>query len=264
MWPTDAEWGRLRSVDESHPSPPGQDLPFRGNRLHISARQEDALILCSMAGHEKRDERARRAARDALVRAGQEVRQARLNHDVSQTEAGRAIGMSASAWSRLERGAAPNLPLVDLARAHAAVGLDLFFRTYPGGRAVRDQAHLGLLDRLRVRLGEDARWRTEVALPNPGDRRAWDALILVSSVRVGVEAETRARDAQDLQRRLSLKRRDGGVDHVVLLLADTRHNRGFLRVAGEGLRADFPVAGGLALERLAVAEDPLGSAIILL
>lgn len=217
-----------------------------------------------MAGHEKRDERARRSARDALIRTGQDVRQARLNHDLSQADAGRVIGMSASAWSRLERGAAPNLPVVDLVRAHAAVGLDLFVRSYPGGRVVRDQAHLGLLGRLRVRLGEDARWRTEVALPNPGDRRAWDALIIVSSVRVGVEAETHARDAQDLQRRLSLKRRDGGVDHVILLLADTRHNREFLRAAGDGLRADFPIAGETALERLAAAEDPLGSAIILL
>jgi len=222
--------------------------------IQISARQVDARRLHPMAGHEKRDERARRAARDALIRAGQEVRQARLNHDLSQTEAGRTIGMTASSWSRLERGAAPNLPVVDLARAHAAVGLDLFVRSYPGGRAIRDQAHLELLARLKARLGEDARWQTEVALPNPGDRRAWDALILVSGVRVGVEAETHARDAQDLQRRLSLKRRDGGVDHVVLLLADTRH----------GLRAHFPMAGASALERLAIAEDPLGSAIILL
>ena len=81
---------------------------------------------------------------------------------------------------------------------------------------------------------------------------------------MGVEAETRARDSQELQRRLTLKRRDGGVDHVVLLLADTRHNRRFLRLAGEGLRSDFPVPGDVALQRLVVGEDPGGSAIILL
>lgn len=218
----------------------------------------------AMAGHEKRDDRARRAARDALVRTGREVREARLNLDLSQGTAGRAIGMSASAWSRLERGAAPNLPVVDLARALAVVGLDLHLRTYPGGHPLRDRAHVELLTRLRACLGPGARWRTEVPLPNPGDRRAWDALILLADVRIGVEAETRARDSQELQRRLSTKRRDGGVDHVILLLSDTRHNRSFIDVAGAGFLADFPVRGRDALERLAEGRDPGGSAIVLL
>lgn len=217
-----------------------------------------------MASYEKRDDRAKRTARDALHQAGSELRTARLALDLSQGVAAHAIGMSASAWSRLERGAAPYLPVMDLARALAVVGLDLHVRAYPGGQPLRDQAHLELLDRLRARLSARARWRTEVPLPNPGDRRAWDALILLPDVRVGVEAETRGRDSQDLQRRLALKRRDGGVDHVVLLMADTRHNRRFLRLAGEGLLSDFPVPGNVALERLAAAEDPGGSAIILL
>ena len=69
-------------------------------------------------------------------------------------------------------------------------------------------------------------------LPNAGDRRAWDAVIGIARVRIGVEAETRARDEQELERRLSLKRRDGGVDHVILLLADTRSNRLFVRWVG--------------------------------
>jgi hypothetical protein len=89
-------------------------------------------------------------------------------------------------------------------------------------------------------------------------------MIYVPSVRVGIEAETRARDSQDLQRRLSLKRRDGGADQVILLLADTRHNRTFLRAAGEGFVADFPVPPSIALERLGAARDPGGSSIILL
>jgi hypothetical protein len=129
---------------------------------------------------------------------------------------------------------------------------------------VRDHAHLALLERLRAAIGDALGWQTEVPLPNPGDRRAWDALIRVARVRVGVEAETRGRDSQDLQRRLSLKRRDGGVDHVILLLADTRHNRSFLRAAGQGLLGDFPVPGPVALERLAAGQDPQGSSIILL
>lgn len=144
------------------------------------------------------------------------------------------------------------------------VGLDLSVRAYPGGRVVRDRAHLELLERLRVRLGPGARWRTEVLLPTAGDQRAWDALVLVSGARVGVEAETRARDSQALQRRLAVKRRDGGVDHLILLLANTRHNRAFMRVAGHGFMADFPIPGKDALARLEAGRDPLGSAIILL
>jgi hypothetical protein len=97
-----------------------------------------------------------------------------------------------------------------------------------------------------------------------GDHRAWDALIGVGAIRIGVEAESRAHDAQALQRRLALKRRDGGVDHVLLLLSNTRHNREFLRACGPGFLSDFPVNGRDALARLARGEDPGGSAIVLL
>jgi transcriptional regulator with XRE-family HTH domain len=215
-----------------------------------------------VAGHEKRHLRARREAQAVLASIGEEIRRARLEHDLSQTVAGASIGMSASAWSRLERGAAPGLSLVDLARALSVVGLDLQARTVPGGAALRDKAHVALLQRLRRTLGPNVRWRTEVPLPNPGDRRAWDALVTVPRVRVGIEAETRARDSQALQRRLNQKRRDGGVDHLWLVLADTRHNRAFLRSVGQAFLDDFPIPGGTAMARLAAGEDPGGSAIV--
>ena len=69
---------------------------------------------------------------------------------------------------------------------------------------------------------------------------------------------------QELERRLALKRRDGGVDHVILLLAATRHNRQIIRAYGERLEASFPVPGRSALVRLALPADPGGSAVILL
>lgn len=156
------------------------------------------------------------------------------------------------------------MPALDLFRASAVVGLEIGLRAYPGGPPLRDRAHLELLERLRTCLAATAGWRTEVPFPRAGDKRAWDALIRILDDRVGVEAESRARDAQALQRRLGLKRRDGGVDHVVLLLADSRHNRSFLRAAGAGFLSDFPIAGTTALERLRNGEDPGGSAIILL
>jgi hypothetical protein len=83
-------------------------------------------------------------------------------------------------------------------------------------------------------------------------------------IRIGVEAETRPRDAQALQRRLALKRRDGGVDHVLLCLAATRENRAFLREAGADLRIDFPLIGRTAIMALASGRDPGGSSIIVI
>lgn len=217
-----------------------------------------------MAGHERRSERADRLARKVLTELGGELRQARLDHDLSQATAAIAVGISQSSWGRIERGETPGVSLVDLARALAVVGLSLHVRAYPEGSALRDLAHLELLERLRCCLGPGCTWRTEVPLPNPGDRRAWDALVAFAGIRIGVEAETRARDAQELQRRLSTKRRDGGVDHVILLLSDTRHNRSFLRAAGSGFKTDFPVDGRTALRHLGTTIDPGGSAIILL
>ncbi|MFV2064725.1 MAG: helix-turn-helix domain-containing protein [Chloroflexota bacterium] len=250
------------SILETIP-PENVNIPSVRARQGVSHSQAVLVNMDVVAGHEKQDFRAQRQARENLAALGQEIRIARLSHDLSQSSAGRAIAMSTSAWSRMERGAAQGLSLSDLTRALAVVGLSLNVRAYPGGQPLRDQAHLQLLARFRQKLGAAAQWRTEVPMPNPGDLRAWDALVLLPSARIGIEAETRARDAQGLQRRLALKRRDGGVDHLFLLLADTRHNRAFLRVVGEGFLADFPLDGRTALKRLAPGEDPGGSAIVL-
>jgi len=217
-----------------------------------------------MTGQERRDDRAKRDALNALRDIGREVRRARLDLGLSQRAAATSIGRSSSAWSRLERGETSFVPALDLYRASAVVGLEIGLRAYPGGPPLRDRAHLELLERLHALLAVGLGWHTEVPFPQVGDRRAWDAVIRVAQVRVGVEAETRARDAQALQRRLGLKHRDGGVDHLLLLLADTRHNRSFLQSAGAGFLADFPLPGPTALERLRRGEEPGASAIILL
>jgi hypothetical protein len=120
----------------------------------------------------------------------------------------------------------------------AVVGLDLSVRAYPGGPPLRDDAHRQLLIRFRALLPPGTAWRTEVPLPLPGDQRAWDALMTLWGRRVGVEAEMRPTDVQALERKLTLKLRDGGVDRLVLVLADTRSNRHFLHHVG---RAAPPV-----------------------
>jgi hypothetical protein len=79
-----------------------------------------------------------------------------------------------------------------------------------------------------------------------------------------VEAETRPIDAQALDRKLALKERDGGADWLLLLLANTHHNRTFVKAAGAGFRARFPLESGQVLDLLAAGADPGGNAIVLL
>ena len=81
---------------------------------------------------------------------------------------------------------------------------------------------------------------------------------------LGVEAETRPRDLQALERRISLKMRDAGIDHVVLLLLDSVHNRRLLRDHGDVLAERFPMRGPRALEFLGAGVEPGGSSIVLL
>jgi hypothetical protein len=102
-------------------------------------------------------------------------------------------------------------------------------------------------------------------LGSTGDQRAWDAVLLIGAGQFAVEAETRPPDVQALQRRVSLKRRDDRtVAGVLLLLADTRHNRNLLRMHGEALRSDFPAPEGEVLRALSEGRFPGGSGILLL
>jgi hypothetical protein len=149
-------------------------------------------------------------------------------------------------------------------RLLAVVGLELSARAYPTGVPLRDAAHVALLGRLRVRLHRTLGWWTEVPLSMKGDLRAWDGVIRGPTWRIGVEAETRPVDAQALVRRVSLKARDDGVDGILLVLADTRHDRAFLRAAGDVVMSRFPADGRQAIERLRMGLRPDGDAVVLL
>jgi hypothetical protein len=171
--------------------------------------------------------------------------------------------MSAAHVSRIEHGLVKSLDPEGLAILFAAVGLELSVRVFPSGAPLRDNAHTALLRRFKARLHPSVVWRTEVPMPIPGDLRAWDAAVGVRSRWTGVEAETRPRDAQALERRLNLKLRDSNFEHAILLLADTRYNRQFIR-GHPALRDRFPLPGRLALEHLGAGADPGDSAIVLL
>jgi hypothetical protein len=81
---------------------------------------------------------------------------------------------------------------------------------------------------------------------------------------VPIDAETRLRDVQALSRSKALKLRDDGGGLMILLVANTRHNRHALRLARADLVAAFPIAGGRVLEAVVQGRSPAGSGIVLL
>lgn len=224
-------------------------------------------MMAGVGTRERPADRGRRQGREAMRRVGRDHRLARIGAGLSLREVAAASGASHQQLMRFERGDLDRVSVEAMGAWCAVVGLDLVVRTYPAGDTIRDRAQLALLERLRGELHPSLAWRTEVPLPTPGDRRAWDAEIRGGKPdpwRVRVEAETRISDGQALERRLSLKARDDPVGHVVLLVSDTRANREALRRLSDGIAADLPLGTRAILRALRAGRDPGGSGIVIL
>jgi transcriptional regulator with XRE-family HTH domain len=217
-----------------------------------------------VATKERRIDRGRRLARHALATIGEELREARLAAGLTQRQVAEAVGISHTEMSRIERGVAPWVAYETLVMIAAVLGLDLPLRAFPVGGPIRDRAQLELLAKLRAILPTDLTWRTEVPLRIERDLRAWDAVVGGQGWKVPVDAETRLRDVQALARRAALKRRDDATEVMILLVADTRHNRQVLRLAKSDLAGDFPLPGPAVLAALSKGERPTGSGIVFL
>jgi transcriptional regulator with XRE-family HTH domain len=213
-------------------------------------------MLLPMVTRERLRDRGNRRARAILGELGRELRDARRALGLSQASVARAAGVSPSWLSRVERQEAAEVSLRLLTVLGAVVGLDLTARVFAGGAPLRDAGHRRVLKRFRSLLPASAPWATEVPFPRAGDQRAWDAVTRLWDVRIGTEVETRPTDLQAMERRVMLKARDGGVDRVVLVLADTRRNRHLMREVGEALRGSFPLQGDAALAALRSSNDP--------
>jgi transcriptional regulator with XRE-family HTH domain len=212
-------------------------------------------------------DRARRVVDRDLIRLGEEFRSARIGAGLSLRFVGERVGRSASQVMRVERGLVPEASVRQLARIGAVVGLDVRIRAYPGPDPIRDASQARLLGRLALRLHPRLVLRHEVPLPIPGDLRAWDGWISgfaePDTFGLPVDAETTLHDVQALLRRLSLKARDSGVDHFLLVVADTRSNRRAIAAAADLLGPTFPVSARRALAALTSGRHPGGSALVL-
>jgi transcriptional regulator with XRE-family HTH domain len=203
--------------------------------------------------------RGERLARDLTS----EWRELRLGAGISQSAVSRTVGISRSAYARLERGEATEIGLVRAAVITAALGGDLSIKVYPAGPPIRDIAHVVLLTTFEARLA--ATWRTthEAPIGPAGDRRAWDRR-LDGVVSIGVEAEVVIRDLQALERRMLRKKQDSGVGRMVLVVRGTRANRQVLREMLPSLRATFPLGSREMLQALAVGRDPGADGLVVL
>jgi transcriptional regulator with XRE-family HTH domain len=207
-------------------------------------------------------------ARRDLAAVGADLRTARVSAGLSLDAVGRAVGLSYTQVGRIERAVHPSVSAAQLARIGAVVGLDVRVRAFPGPEPLRDSAQLALLDRLRARLHPDLTMRTEVPLPIGGDQRGWDAMIggflRTPDVVLPTEAETRIHDFQAQTRRIMLKCRDAGFEHVLLVVAATRSNREAVRSVGSAVTELFPLSARAALVALAGGDHPGGSALVFL
>jgi len=217
-----------------------------------------------MATRERPGDRGKRRGERLLLEILDEARNARLSSGLTQKDVGRALGISAGRVSLMERGKYGSVPFVVVAKFLSVTGLELAARAYPVGGGLRDVAQVRLIDRLRARVSPEVRWQTEVPIPIAGDLRAWDAVLRIGSVSIGVDAETRLRDFQEIDRRLMLKTRDSGVDLAILLIAASRTNRLTLREVGGVAKINYPVSSSEALASLAAGKSPAGNAIVML
>lgn len=215
-----------------------------------------------MTSRERPSDRAVRRTRRSLIEIGDELARARREAGLSQLTVAAASGLSRSQVSRIERADHASVSLMDLGKVLAVAGLQLWVRAYPAGDAVRDAAHVATTERFLEHVKPPLTWRTEVPLPNAGDLRAWDLTVRGPDARAGVEVENRLTDFQSLERRLGRKRRDGAVDLVILVLADTRANRRAARGCLTLLRESFPTRGRAVSAALQNGRLPATDALL--
>ena len=177
-----------------------------------------------------------------LLQFADDVRHARLELGLTQKQVAKLAGTSQATVSRVESGKIRQLSFIVAAQIDAAVGSDLWVKTYPSGHRPRDLAQLLRLDTFHANGVAPLRHRREVPLPVIGphpDQRAWDATIEDGHEVMAVEFEVRLYDYQAQLRRIRLKQRDGQPDRLLVVVADTSRNRRVLREFGP-LDQDLP------------------------
>ncbi|MDL2335784.1 MAG: helix-turn-helix domain-containing protein [Chloroflexota bacterium] len=192
-----------------------------------------------------------------------ELRQERQTANVSQRSVAKALEWQQSELNRLERFAIPNVALVRLVEIASVLGLEVSVRLHRIGDPIRDSASQALIARFLASVAAPYRVIREALLPTAG-QRSWDVLLRIGAQLIGVEAVTRIRDIQALVRHIRLRERDGGVDHVLLVLSDSVHNRALVGQLIEALGPRFATPRRDVIEALKAGRPVPGSAVLLM
>jgi len=217
---------------------------------------------CGVTAKQRARDRGHRLGLRLLGTVGEELRGARITSGTSQSDVGRLARVSRSTEARYESGHYEGATILGAAELLAVVGLGLAVSTYPLGDPPRDRRHIALGASVLAHVRPPLAWRTEVPLPNPGDARSWDATITGQRNRTGVEFVRVLADIQAISRRIALKRRDGGVDFLLVVIADTKANRAVLRESPTFLPELPRLLPSVAFEALEAGRHP-GDGVVL-
>ena len=192
-----------------------------------------------------------------------EIRTLRIAANLSQAHLSQAAGISRTYLCRLELGQVQSIDVRVACVLFALLGQRLTVKGWPVGEPVRDAGQLRLLDRFDTRVPPLWRRRREAVMPIPGDLRAWDER-LDGPTSIGVEAETRPNDLQAVERSMSAKKRDSGVERMALLVSATERNLALVRSHLPSLRHTFPLNTRAFMAAIRDGRDPGADALVLL
>lgn len=201
---------------------------------------------------------------DVVVRAiGREIRTLRMATNLSQAQLSAAAGISRTFLCRLELGQVRSIDLRVACLLFAILGQRLTVKSWPLAEPMRDAGQLRLLERFDARLPPIWRRTRESVMPIRGDLRAWDER-LDGPASIGVEAETRPNDLQAVERSMSAKKRDSGVQRMAMLVSATDRNLALVRANLPALRQTYPLDTRTFMAAIRDGRDPGADAIVLL
>ncbi len=202
-----------------------------------------------------------------VARTISELNVQRAELGLSQNAVAAAAATSRSALSRLLAADLADVGLIQVSEVASVLGLELSVGLHPGGDPIRDCGQQALGKRFDAIPGPAWRNSAEVLLPNPGDRRSWDRLLRLTgdiTQIVGADLETRIRDIQALVRRTRERERDGRVDAILLVLADSATNRRLVAQLRDALGPEYATSPRRLLVALREGRRLAGSGVVLI
>jgi transcriptional regulator with XRE-family HTH domain len=178
-----------------------------------------------------------------------------------------ALGASPTSVRRLLTGRLNDPGVIAISEMASVLGFEMSLGLHPIGDPLRDKGQLAVGRRFEAMLAEVWSVTNETLLPGTGELRAWDKLLRLvgASPRhlVGADVETRVRDIQALTRRTRARERDGHVDAILIVLADTATNRRLAPQLRDSLGEGYATSPRTIMKALRLGERLPGSGVIL-